>query len=352
VLGKAVIVVPAIIPSSGPRLDRTRTASLAPVANRRIVCHVLDALLEVGVVDAAVLAPPEVADEVADCIGDEGPPGLNVHHLQPKGRSGRRDALLAAAEFVDGAPCILQRADCLLGEPLSPFVDLLHEESPDSWLLVEHPRREVERLRLVTRTIRPDSGLDFTSTPGVAGVCLLAAGGLQQARDIDRSADLDLAELAVQMTRNGANVRVRVVRALRHFAGDALDLLDMNSSMLDKLSSEATSRDSGGNYFEGRIEIHPTAQVTSSTIVGPVIVGADARITDSYIGPHTSIGERVRVDGAEIERSIVLSDASILHVGRRLAASVVGREARIFRDFSLPRALRLQAGAGDELALC
>ena len=36
----------------------------------------------------------------------------------------------------------------------------------------------------------------------------------------------------------------------------------------------------------------------------------------------------------------------------RLVASIVGHHARIFRDFSMPRALRLQVGDGDEVALC
>jgi hypothetical protein len=41
-----------------------------------------------------------------------------------------------------------------------------------------------------------------------------------------------------------------------------------------------------------------------------------------------------------------------MHVGGRLVASVVGRDARVFRDFSLPRALRLRVGDGTEVALC
>jgi len=142
------------------------------------------------------------------------------------------------------------------------------------------------------------------------------------------------------------------VQRWRHFTGDVLDLLDMNRTMLDELDSEVDAKAVDDNRFEGHIAIHPTASVTSSVIIGPVIVGADALITDSYIGPHTSIAERVRIEGAEIERSIVLADASVLHVGGRLVASIVGREARIFRDFSMPRALRLQVGDGDEVALC
>jgi glucose-1-phosphate thymidylyltransferase len=81
-------------------------------------------------------------------------------------------------------------------------------------------------------------------------------------------------------------------------------------------------------------------------------VVAGAQVIDSYIGPHTSIGERVHVEGAEIERSIVLSGASIQYVGGRVVASVVGRNARVFRDFSVPRAIRLQVGDGDQVALC
>ena len=100
------------------------------------------------------------------------------------------------------------------------------------------------------------------------------------------------------------------------------------------------------------MRIHPTATVKSSVIVGPVVIGAEAAISDSYIGPHTAIGERVHIEGAELERSIVHADASVIHVGGRLVASVVGRRAKVFRDFSVPRALRLHVGDGDEVALC
>ena len=56
-------------------------------------------------------------------------------------------------------------------------------------------------------------------------------------------------------------------------------------------------------------------------------------------------------EGAEIERSIISDGARIMHVGGRIEASTVGRSARIFRDFALPRAMRLHVGDGVELAL-
>ena len=58
---------------------------------------------------------------------------------------------------------------------------------------------------------------------------------------------------------------------------------------------------------------------------GPAVIGAGAMLEDAYIGPYTSIGDGVRVEGAEIEHSIVLAGAVIEHLGGRLEASVVGR---------------------------
>jgi len=230
----------------------------------------------------------------------------------------------------------------------------LREESSDALLLIQDEAREGKRLRLVPQRLITVTEDGLTPAPdGVAGVCLLGPGALQRLADPDRTArTLDFAALTERLARGGGRVQMRAVQRWRHFTGDALDLLDMNRMVLDELDSELTANTDDENRFEGHIAIHPTASVTSSVIIGPVIVGADALIADSYIGPHTSIAERVRIEGAEIERSIVLADASVLHVGGRLVASIVGREARIFRDFSMPRALRLQVGDGDEVALC
>jgi glucose-1-phosphate thymidylyltransferase len=361
VLAKGVIVVPNTTRWTGPWLGATRATSLQRVANRPIVCHVLDALLQAGVVEVAVLAPDDVAEEIAACIGSEGPAGIEIRHLVYEQSGEGAEALRAAAEFVGDAPCILHRADGLLGQPLSSFVELLREEASDALLLVQDDGREVKRLRLVPQRLlsATENGSPVATEngssvpPDVAGVCLLGEGALQRLANGESSAQvLDFAALAQQLAHDDGRVHMRVTRKWRHFAGDALDLLDMNRTVLDALDLETTVVAYDGNRFEGPIAIHPTACVASSVIIGPVVIGADALITDSYIGPHTSIAERVRIEGAELERSIVLADASVLHVGGRLVASVVGRNARVFRDFSMPRALRLQVGDGDEVALC
>jgi glucose-1-phosphate thymidylyltransferase len=354
-LGKGIIVVPSTARSTGPWLDATRATSLQRIANRPIICHVLDALQATGVREVAIVMPPDVAEEVAMSVGNEGPAGLEIHPVVHDHDAELADALLAAKDFVGDAPCIVHRSDGLLGQSLTPFAALLQQEFPDVLLLVHHGADQTNKhLRLVTHSRLRISELDWMkATLDIAGACLLGPRALSHAAPNGHASEgLDFIELAKQLIGGGGRVQVRVVREWRQFDGNALDLLGMNRAVLDALETETSARDGDENRFEGRVAIHPTAQVTSSVIVGPVIIGPNARITDSYIGPHTSIGERVRIEGAEIERSIVLADASILHVGGRLVASIVGREARIFRDFSMPRALRLQVGDGDEVALC
>jgi glucose-1-phosphate thymidylyltransferase len=351
---KGVIVVPPTERLIGSWLDATRATSLQRIANRPIICHALDALAAAGVDQAVIIMPAEVATEVASCVDSEGPSGIEVLPLIHNDGVNPAVTLDTVAELIGKAPTIVHRANGLLGQPLAPFLELLSDRSPDVVLLVAQGARNTERLAPTSRRMLHIAELDPTKSAfGVAGVCVLAPGALRHVRAVVWSAQgLELEAMAEGLAAEGGSIHVRMVRAWRGFAGEAVDLLDMNRAVLDTLDDHATPADTNGNRFEGRVLIDPTASISSSVICGPAIIGAGAHVADSYIGPHTSIGENVDIECAEIERSIVLAGARIQHIGGRLVASVVGRDARIFRDFSVPRAIRLQVGDGDEVALC
>ncbi len=343
--------MPSTAPANGPLLGATRATSLQRIANRAIVCHVLDAMLAADVRDVAVLSPADVADEVYAIVEREGPEQLRILHVPYEPDDGDRDVLLAAAEFVGGQDCVLHRGDGLLGQPLrsllepqQPFVDVL--------ALVQDELAPERPLRLVPDEELTD--LDSAVARGVfCGVCAMGPGMLRRlAADGRAPVGLDFTGWAADLANTGAIGEVRVASRWRRFSGDTQDLLAMNRAALDELEEEPLDSGLDDNRFEGPIAIDPSATINSSVIIGPAIIGADVVISHSYVGPHTSIGERARIEGVEIERSIVLAGASVLHLSSRLVASVVGRDARIFRDFSMPRALRLQVGDGDEVALC
>jgi glucose-1-phosphate thymidylyltransferase len=102
---------------------------------------------------------------------------------------------------------------------------------------------------------------------------------------------------------------------------------------------------------QGSVVIHPSAEIRSSVVRGPAVIGPMTRLTDAYVGPYSSIGAGVLIEAAEIENSIILPGASIRYLGGRLESSVIGARARVFRDFRLPKAMRLSVGEGAEVAL-
>jgi glucose-1-phosphate thymidylyltransferase len=128
-------------------------------------------------------------------------------------------------------------------------------------------------------------------------------------------------------------------------------VLEANTIALDGLKRGRIGADHSNAVVEGRVSIHPTAILEGAKIRGPVSIGPGAQIVETYVGPYTSIGADVRLEGVEIEHSIVLPGAQIRYPGRRLEASMVGEGAQIGRDYSLPSALRLRVGPSSEIQL-
>ena len=155
-----------------------------------------------------------------------------------------------------------------------------------------------------------------------------------------------LEHVAARLSELGGSVRTCAVREWWRFRGGAPALLDGNRFALERVQPDFANAQVAKSDIQGAVVAHPTARIESSTVIGPC-----AHMRHAYVGPYTSIGERVLIEGAEIEHSVVLAGASITHLLDRMEACVVGRDAKIFRDFRLPRALRLQVGEGATISL-
>jgi len=347
---RGVVVVEDDLPTPLSR-DRTRVPALEQVANRPILDHVLDALHLAGIEEVLVTASASVAGEVPELLDPRD--DFAIEYLEQAAPLDLAGAFRLAAPVIKDAPCIVHRASGLLDEPLTRFVNQL-STAPDALVVVHQASSPDEHLNLGTQDMLHLAEFTSDHALGMAGVWLFGPGAMPivGSSPWDALSDVDLTTLGARISAAGGALHAELADTWRQYRGHPLELLELNRIVLDRLESCPHRPFNNSNRIEGRVWIHESASVRASVIVGPTVIGPGARITDSYIGPYTSIGERARVEGAEVERSIISPGASVQHVGGRLVASVVGRNARVFRDFSLPRALRLRVGDGTEVALC
>lgn len=322
--------------------------ALEPVANRPIVHHVLDTVLASGVEEIIVAGTGEALADARPCLLEYRPKLRRLQYVTCGDRADPLAALCAAAPLVGDAPCLLHPAEGLLAQPVSSYVKSLRTTPVDLVLLCSDdgltpPASHGTSARIgQTRSAR-----------GPAEIGLFGTGVLKQVRELASRLDLSTIDaVADRLSDNGRSVQVRAVEGWRRYAGRRDELLNVNRLALDLLGPPRARVTRGGNQIEGRVHIDPSASVRSSVLVGPSVIAENAAVKNAYIGAYTTIGAGARIEGVEIERSIVAPGAVVTHIGARLVSSLIGRRAHVTRDFSLPRAVRLWVGDGDEVALC
>ena len=95
--------------------------------------------------------------------------------------------------------------------------------------------------------------------------------------------------------------------------------------------------------------IEAGARLERSTVRGPAVIGAGARLSDAYVGPYTAVGEGCVIDGAEVEHSILLAGCTVC--GPRRAHGVLAARSQRRRPprQRQPRAYRFMVGDNCEI---
>lgn len=302
-----------------------------------------------------VATSAEHAEVVRGCLEARVPQGaLELKFLERDGPLDLLDALRLAAPLIDRAPCIVHPASGLFAEPLTPLLSRLRNDRPDVMLFMHQQAAPDCRLTAETQQMLHIAELHpEVASFGIAGLSLFGQGALQRVAAVGwkDEGEVDLTTIAALIAEAQGSFQVRFVDGWCRYAGDPSDLLELNTTALDRLPANGRRPPNSGNRIEGRVHIDARADVRTSVIIGPAVIGPDASVSDAYIGPYTSIGSGASIISAEIERSIVCARASLSHIGGRVVGSIIGPDARVFKDFSLPRALRLRLGEGTEVAL-
>jgi glucose-1-phosphate thymidylyltransferase len=298
--------------------------TLFPIANRPILFHQLESLSAAGVLETVIVCEPAAHPAIREAVGDGRRWGMRVLHLEWLPGDGLAGALQAGRTALMDEPVLVQHGGSLMFERIHPHISAFAREDLDA---------------LAFRLSEPASGPDPGYLLSPSAVSLLSAW---RGAAVNPVADL---------RARGGRVREQAVDACLPCHGDLSGVLESNRLVLEDLRPSFEPHSLRATKVQGPVKIHPSARVERSLLRGPLAIGAGARITDAYVGPYTSIGENVLIEGTELEYSIVLANAQLRFIGTRLDSSVIGRGARVARDFDVPGAMRMCVGDGAEVVI-
>ncbi|GAA2944216.1 MULTISPECIES: glucose-1-phosphate thymidylyltransferase [Streptomyces] len=330
-------------------ITHTSAKQLVPVANKPVLFYGLEAIAEAGITDVGIIVG-DTAQEIRDAVGDGSALGIDVTYIPQDEPRGLAHAVLIARDFLGDDDFVMYLGDNFIVGGISGLVEGFRAERPEAQILltkVPNPTAfgvaeldsEGRVAALEEKPKEPKSDL------ALVGVYLFTPAVHEAVRSIEPSwrGELEITHAIQWLIDNGRDVRSTTISGYWKDTGNVTDMLEVNRSVLETLkpSTEGTVDDS--SEIIGRVRIEAGAQVTSSRIVGPVVIGADSVVTDAYIGPFTSVSEGCRIEDSEIEYSIVLRGASISGV-RRVEASLIGRDVEVTPAPRNPSAHRLVLG--------
>jgi glucose-1-phosphate thymidylyltransferase len=163
--------------------------------------------------------------------------------------------------------------------------------------------------------------------------------------------ELEITDAIQWLLDHDANVEPHVIQGWWKDTGRLEDMLEANRFVLDGVKASCAGKVDERSKLVGKVVVEEGAEICNSVIRGPAIIGERTKITDSYIGPFTSIYHGCEIRNSELEHSIVLENSKILDVGTKIEDSLIGKEVVIRRTDELPKALRFMLGDRSEVQL-
>ncbi|MFE6410143.1 glucose-1-phosphate thymidylyltransferase [Streptomyces sp. NPDC057837] len=337
---------------SGTRLrpiTHTSSKQLVPVANKPILFYGLESIAAAGITEVGVIVGSTAA-EIQAAVGDGSAFGLDITYIPQSEPLGLAHAVLIARSFLGGDDFVMYLGDNFVLDGISDVVDEFRKNPCDAQILltrvsdptafgvaVTDDQGNVVELEEKPRTPRSDLA--------VAGVYLFSPVVHDAVRAIRPSArgELEITDALQWMIDRRMTVRSTVITGYWKDTGNVTDMLEVNRTLLERLQPRVDGCVDDDSEIIGRVRIEAGAQVRRSRIVGPAIIGAGSVVTDSYIGPSTSVAEECLISHSEIEYSIVLRGSSFDRI-RRVEASLVGRNVKVTLAPRLPATHRLVIG--------
>jgi glucose-1-phosphate thymidylyltransferase len=339
-------------------ITHTQNKHLIPIANKPILRYALDAVKEAGITDIGIVVGVDNGREVETAFGDGAALGVKLTYIWQEAPLGLAHVVKISQDFIGDDSFVFYLGDNIVVGGIDRFVESFKEGDYDCFLTLARVR-DPERFGV------PEFGSDGSivgvvekprmpkSPFAVSGIYIYGPAIFTAVNAIAPSprGELEISDAHDYLLKNGFKVGHGEITGWWKDTGMPSDLLEANRLVLSKTVGRVDGVVDSESDIAGEVIIEEGAEVIGSRVRGPAIIGRGSRVVDSFVGPYSSIGPECKLEGCEVEFSILMQQVCVRNVDVRIEGSILGNDVEIVRAAGKPKVQRFMLGEQSRVEL-
>ncbi len=338
-------------------LTYTSAKQLIPLANKPILFRVIEAIRDAGISEIGIVVG-NTGDKIKEAVGRGGRWGVKITYIQQDQPLGLAHAVKVSQEFLGDERFVMFLGDNVIEGGISPLIAQFSDSDWNSQIVltrISHPEQygvaelgdDGRIIRLIEKPKNPPSDL------ALVGIYMFDHNVFKAVDAISPSwrGELEITDAIQWLVDNDYAVSPYVHRGWWIDTGAPGEMLEANDLVLEEIEYHVDGYVDRESQVGRRVTVERGAEIINSVVRGPAIIGENARIVNSYIGPFTSIDHDVVIENSEIEHSVILDNSQISDIDTRIQDSLIGRGVIITRSPIKPKALKLTLGDQSRLGI-
>lgn len=331
-------------------ITHTSAKQLIPIANKPILYYAIENLVEAGITDIGIIVG-DTKNEIIEAVGDGKKFNAKITFIEQDKPLGLAHAVLTAEEFIKDEPFVMFLGDNFITGGIKDLVNDFNAKKPNSLILltpVKNPQdfgvanlKDKKVVKLEEKPKNPKSDL------ALVGVYIFDKNIFTASKEIKPSwrGELEITDAIQKLIDKGLKVIPHLVKGWWKDTGKLEDILEANRIVLEGIDSSIKGSVDKTSNITGRVILEKGAVVKDNSVIrGPVIIGKNSKIINSYVGPFTSIYDDCIIQSSEVEHSIILENSAIIDLDSRLESSLIGKDVKIYRIDSKPKVHKIMVG--------
>lgn len=340
-------------------LTYTLNKHLILIANKPLIFHAIEKIAATGITEIAINI--NEGDKVLpEVVGDGSRWKVNITYIEQTGGAlGLAHIIQVASKWIGDDDLLFYLGDNIILGSIKHLIEKFKSEKANCVLAlskVKDPQRfgvpEIKDGKIISIVEKP---LEPKSDFAVTGIYVYDNNIVKAVSELKPSerGELEISDAHQWFIDQGLKISYEEITGWWKDTGKPEDLLEGNALMLTEIEEENNAAEiHEGSRIQGKVIIGKGTKVGENVLIrGPVTIGEDCILENCYIGPYTSIGDKVEIYNAEVEHSIIAAETDI-NCPTRIVDSLIGMNASIVSAHtSQPAGHRLILGENSQIEM-